>query len=382
MINPKLSRRIAKVSETMMKNGMTFEDKRELYKILNKTESFDNLPDKFRNMILDAESSIQKLNYKCKKGTKNPDTNECAEEKEAKISTSKKIQNKDSELNKIVKFKPAKDTKSAEKFAYDMILEPKSKTHAEEWNSGKIAHTTPDKVQQIKIISYRGIDTKVANIINEQIVKNINLGLPRPSRILATQMRKSPNTLMSMSTSSGELLINTIAVGNFKKIDVALDAGRKLNGQVGKDALKTLEEHKDKMNDRQKRIYNDIKETLKYSRGCVGYEVDSTPERALQATLNHEAGHMLENYGKYAYDTPQHDEFREVVYKIAKITKDSEEYRYKLSSYGCKDTSGIFNRVADPHETFAEVYAAYRFNEDDNIHPDALKLLKQYLPER
>ena len=62
MINPELSHRIARVSEIMMNNGMTFENKRKLYKILNKINSFDNLPDVYKSMILRAEDDIQKQN--------------------------------------------------------------------------------------------------------------------------------------------------------------------------------------------------------------------------------------------------------------------------------------------------------------------------------
>lgn len=311
------------------------------------------------------------------------------EQKEPEETTPEKKPEKpvDKKPENVLEHKPATTISEAETFAKDNIIDPKSVKHANDWNSGEIAHTTPDKVQQIKLISYRGVDIQVANVINKQLIENVNFGLPRPTRIIATQMRKTPNTLMAMG-SSGSLKINTTAVGNFKKIDASLEAGRKLNGSVGKDLMKTLEKHAATMTPVQKQTYEDIKEIVKYSRACVGYEPDSNPERGLQSTVNHEVAHMLPKMGKYGYDTPQHEEFLGAIREMAKITVESD-YKYKLSSYGChgkyrsRTPDGSFGEPhADHNETFAELYSAYRFHEDDNIHPDALKLLKKYLPER
>lgn len=325
--------------------------------------------------LLEDAFDFIKLNYNCPASEKTGEgPGSCSGGKSEKVNTVKEPYVKTSV------FKPAKTVDEAQKFAEEYILNPKEVARVSDWNSGKTAHTTADKVQQIKLISYRGIDINVANTINKQMIENIKLGLPQPNRIITTQLRKTPNTLMRMSTS-GQLEINTIAIGNFKKIESSLEAGRKLNGPMGKDLMTQLESHIGSMTESQMRTYDDIKETLKYSRAAVGYEVDSNPERCLQSTINHETAHMLEKHGKYGYDQPQHEEFRNAIREMAKITVNSD-YKYKLSSYGCKDSEGIFHRSADPDETFAELYSAYRFHEDDNIHPDVLKLMKHWLPER
>lgn len=278
-----------------------------------------------------------------------------------------------------IKFTPAKTSADAEKFAYDNLLDITRKQWAEDWNSGKIAKLRPDQVQQMKLINYRGIDVKVANIINESILRNNKMGLPSPTKIIATQMKKKPNTLMSIGTS-GDLLVNTIAVGNFKKIDASLAVGKQLREKFASESH-IIEANIEKLDKLQQATYKNIKEALKYSRDCVGYELDSTPERALTATINHEVAHNLSKRGKYGYDTPQHDEFMKEYRQVAKTTINSD-YKYKLSSYGCQEKQGIFIRPVDLEETFAEMYAAWRFKEDDNLHPDAIKFFKKYLPER
>jgi hypothetical protein len=322
---------------------------------------------KHNETYLDDVASFVKLNYKCEF---NGVDNKCG-----------------LDTDKPVAFKPAKTVDDAQKFAQENILNPSRVKQIEEWNSGKTAHTTPDKVQQIKLINYRGIDIKVSNIINKQLLENVNIGLPRPNKIIATQLRKTPNTLMRMG-SSGDLELNTIAIGNFKKIDATIAAGKELNSKIGSSEMKMLDANAATMTPVQKLQYNDIKEFMKYPRGAVGYEIDSNPERALISSINHEIAHMLEKHGRYGYDTPQHEEFRNAIREMANITVNSS-YKYKLSAYGCKGNyrdrqpDGSWSEPhADPEETFAELYSAYRFHEDDKIHPDVLKMLKKWLPER
>lgn len=340
------------------------------------------------NYILLQDTS-QKLNTNCKDSEKvGTGKGSCGGKHDVETLLKKSTIFSKSLSKSSIKFTPAKTVADAEIFAIENILDPKEVERVNKWNSGETAHLKPEQVQQIKMINYRGVDIKVANIINKQLIENISLGLPRPTKIIATKLRKTPSTLMMMG-SSGDLVINTIAVGNFKKIDASLEAGRKLNGQIGSDMMKTLESHVSTMTEVQKRQYADIKEFMKYPRCAIGYETNSNPERALVASVNHETAHMLDRHGKYGYDTPQHDEFKQAIRDMAKITFNSE-YKYKLSSYGCKGIyrsrlpGGDYEKEghADPDETFAELYSAYRFHEDDNIHPDVLKMLKKYLPER
>jgi len=276
-----------------------------------------------------------------------------------------------------VEYKPAKTREEAEKFAVEKLIDPKERERVEKWNSGETAHLPPEKVQQIKLVSYRGVDTKVANKINEHIAKNVELGLPQPGSIIATQMKKTPNVLMRMG-SHGSLEINTIAMGNMNKIKEGIKIGYELYKGKGQEMMKELEQKADMMTPAQKKKFEDLKETMKYSRDVVGHEPDSTPERLIEATINHEFAHSLSSRGEYGYDTPKHDEFVKEQKRVSELTLNSD-YKYKLSSYGCHP-KGPFG--ADKDETFAEMYAAYRFHEDDNLHPEALTFFKKYLPER
>ncbi len=280
-----------------------------------------------------------------------------------------------------IEYKPAKTREEAEKFALDNLIDPKERERVEKWNSGETAHLPPERVQQIKIISYKGIDPKVANEINKNIAKNIELGLPQPSSIIATQMRKTPNVLMSMGTDVS-LRINTLSMGNMEKIKKGIQEGKELYHGKGQEMMKELEQNVNSMTPAQKKKFDSLKDAMKYSRDVVGHETDTTPERMIEATINHEIAHTLAYRGKYGYDTPQHEEFLEGQKRIAEVTLNSD-YRYKLSSYGCKaKDTGLFHYPVDKEETFAELYSAYRFHEDDNLHPEALAFFKKYLPER
>lgn len=269
------------------------------------------------------------------------------------------------------KFVPAKDIKSAETFA-ESLLDPNEVARVKRWNSGETAHTTPDKVQQIKMISFRGIDINIANAINKQIVKNNNMGLPLLKSIVSTQNKNSPNILMSIG--GGHLKLNTISIGKPDRIERQLNAARKLHGKEGKEILAILESKRDIMTPAQQKQYDDIKEVMKYSRGGIGYEEDSTPERAIEATINHEMAHALLHSS--GIDKYEDSDFRKDVNEMTKLTLNSE-YKYKLSEYGCNPKGPM--KMLNPEETWAELYAAYRFHEDENIHPDALKLMKKWL---
>jgi hypothetical protein len=284
--------------------------------------------------------------------------------------------------SKKIAFVPAASVEEAQKFAYDNLIDPKERERVERWNSGETAHTTPDRVQQIEIVKYRGLDTKVVNIVNEQIAKNISLGLSYPRRIIAVQLRNTPHVMARMGTN-GDLEFNTIAMGNFKKLTKELDAAKELKGKTGTSALETLQNNYDKMDAAQKRQFEHIKEYVKYERGGVGAEIGSTPERMIQANINHEFAHDLLRHGRLGYDSPQHKEFTDDVEEMAEMTKESD-YKYKLSSYGClpnKTGLGGFS-AGQNEETFAELYAAYRFYEDDKIRPEVLSMMKKWLPER
>jgi len=170
------------------------------------------------------------------------------------------------------------------------------------------------------------------------------------------------------------LKLNTIAIGKPERIEKQLIALRKLNGKEGKEALKILESKKDVMTPAQQKQYDDIKEIMKYSRGAIGYEENSTFERAIEATINHEMAHALLHSS--GIDKYEDSDFRKDVNEMTKLTLNSD-YKYKLSEYGCNPKGAL--KILNPEETWAELYAAYRFHEDENIHPDALKLMKKWL---
>lgn len=54
-MNPELSHRLALVAEKLIKNGMSFKDKYELYKASVKATNFEDLPDNFKQAVLEAE---------------------------------------------------------------------------------------------------------------------------------------------------------------------------------------------------------------------------------------------------------------------------------------------------------------------------------------
>lgn len=300
--------------------------------------------------------------------------------------------NKIKETEKIKTFVPAKTREEAEQFALNNLVNQEYRKSREE--SRQRALDMADRANKVPgvsthyvinekdftLINYRGLDLNIVNKINETVNKNVHMGLANPREIVTTQFKKGSDKETTLAIARGQSLeLNTVNIGNNKKVQELIDKAASFRDENGLGLMKELEQMNTngRLDDHGKFLYGVLQEAQKYSREGVGYEKNSTPERAIEATINHEFGHMMLRDGGKFYNN---NEFKNDMKAITINTLESD-YKYKLSSYG----GGVRTKTitfGTQEECFCEMYAAWRFFEDENLHPNAIKFFQKYLPDR
>ena len=246
-----------------------------------------------------------------------------------------------------------KETKGAEKWALNNIIDPTEKDKV---------NKLPEDLSKPILVKYDGMSAEHANEVNKSIAILHNSGVPLPKKITTSN---SENGTWIARLMDGNLEINT-TVAKDKATYLAMKQIEQNNYSAENySILNDMKRNIDQMSENERKNLANYDEYLKFSRWSVG---DS-----LADTINHEMGHQFENNG-YQPNNIEKRVWYKMLSEAAGEVLNSEEYKYKLSA-----SPFFVDQKYTKSEIIAESFAAYCRGEYNNIGPKMLEIFKRWL---